>query len=181
MVVIDKLRKSTHFIPVKSTYNVINIAEIFMKEIFRLHGITKMVISDRDFKFTSTFWKELFAGLDTNLNFNTSNHPQIDGQTEWTNHILEDMLWMYVRMKPTKWEEYVHLVEFSYNNGQQTSAKMSPFRELYRRKCTTLISWYNPVDRLMMGLEMLQEIEKMVKRVQKNLKEAKTDRKSTQI
>jgi hypothetical protein len=57
MVVIDKLSKSAHFIPVKSTYKDINIAEIFMKEVFRLHGIPKMVISDRDFKFTSTFWK----------------------------------------------------------------------------------------------------------------------------
>ena len=82
MVVIDKLSKSTHFIPVKSTFKAINIAEIFMKEIFRLHGIPKMVISERDVKCTSTFWKELFAGLNTNLNFNTSYHPQIDGHTE---------------------------------------------------------------------------------------------------
>ena len=79
MVVINKLSKSAHFIPVKSTFKAINIAEIFMKESFRLHGIPKMVISDRDVKFTSTFWKELFAGLNTNLNFSTSYHPQMDG------------------------------------------------------------------------------------------------------
>jgi hypothetical protein len=79
MVVIDKLSKSAHFIPIKSTFKAINIAEIFMKEIFRLHGIPKMVISDRDVKFTSTFWKELFAGLNTNLNFSMSYHPQTDG------------------------------------------------------------------------------------------------------
>jgi hypothetical protein len=63
-----------------------------MKEIFRLHGIPKKVISDRDVKFTSSFWKELFAGLETQLNFSTSYHPQTDGQTERTNHIIEDML-----------------------------------------------------------------------------------------
>jgi hypothetical protein len=57
MLVIDKLSKSAHFIPLKSTFKAINIAEIFMKEIFRLHGIPKTVISDRDVKFTSTFWK----------------------------------------------------------------------------------------------------------------------------
>ena len=79
MVVIDKLRKSAHFIRVKSTYKPINIVEIFMKEIFRLHGIPKMVISDRDVKFTSKFWKELLAGLDANLNFSTNYHPQMDG------------------------------------------------------------------------------------------------------
>ena len=92
MVVIDKLSKSTHFIPVKSTYKEINFAKIFMKENFRLHGIPKMVISDRDVKFTSNFWKELFAGLDTNFNFITSYHPQTDGQTERKNKIIEDML-----------------------------------------------------------------------------------------
>jgi hypothetical protein len=79
MDVIDKLSKSAHFILVKSTFKAINIVEIFMKEIFRLHGIPKMVILDRDVKFTSSFWKELFAGLNTNLNFSTSYHPQIDG------------------------------------------------------------------------------------------------------
>jgi hypothetical protein len=79
MVAIDKLSKYAHFIPLKSTYKDINVAEIFMKKFFRLHGIPKMVISDRDVKFTSTFWKELFAGLNTNLNFSTSYHPQMDG------------------------------------------------------------------------------------------------------
>jgi hypothetical protein len=75
MVVINKLSKSGHFIPIKSTFKAINIPEISMKEIFRLHGIPKMVISDRDIKFTSTFWKELFGGINTNLNFSTSYHP----------------------------------------------------------------------------------------------------------
>jgi hypothetical protein len=79
---------------------------------------------------------------------------------------------MYVRMKPTKWEEYLHLVEFAYNNGYHTSTKMSPFEALYRRKWTTLIRWDNLVDKLMMGPKMVQEMEKMVKRVHKNLKEA---------
>ena len=76
MVVIDKVSKSTHFIPVKSTFKAINIAQIFMKEIFRLHGVPKMVISDREVKFTSSFWKELFTGLNTNLNFSMNYHQQ---------------------------------------------------------------------------------------------------------
>jgi hypothetical protein len=105
MVVIDKLSKSRHFIPVKSTYKVINISEIFMKEIFRLHRIPKMVISDRDVKFTSTFWKELFASLNTNMNFITRYHPKMNRHIERMNQIVEDMLRMYVRNKPTKLEE----------------------------------------------------------------------------
>ena len=82
MVVIDKVSKFAHFTPVKFTYKSINIVEIFMKEMFRLHGIHKMVILDRDVKFTSMFWKELFAGLNTNLNSSTTYHPQTDGQTK---------------------------------------------------------------------------------------------------
>jgi len=79
-----------------------------------------MVISNRDVKFASNFWKELFVVLGTNLNFSASYHPQMDGQIEQTNQIVEDILRMYVRTKPTKWEEYLHLVEFAYNNGYQT-------------------------------------------------------------
>jgi hypothetical protein len=80
MVVVDKLSKVAHFIPIKSTYKVVNIAEIFMREIFRLHGMPTTIISDRDPKFTSNFWKGLFEGLGTKLNFSITYHPQIDGQ-----------------------------------------------------------------------------------------------------
>jgi len=89
MVVIDKLSNSTQFILVKSTYNEINIAEIFMKEIVRLHGILNMVISNRDVKFTSNFWKELFAGLGTNLNLSSRYHPHTYGKIELMNQIIK--------------------------------------------------------------------------------------------
>ena len=79
MVVVDKLSKQTHFIPVKTTHKATNIAKIFMKQIFCLHGISKVIISDRDRKFTGNFWKSLFKGLNTTLNFGTSFHSQTDG------------------------------------------------------------------------------------------------------
>ena len=122
-----------------------------MKEIFRLHGIPKVVISDRDVKFTSTFWKALFSGLGTQIQFSTAYHPQTDRQTERVNQVLEDMLRMFVMQQTHKWEDYLHLVEFAYNNGYQTLTKMNPFEVLYDKKCTTLISWDNLVDRLMVG------------------------------
>lgn len=75
MVVVDKLRKYSHFIPVKSTYKAIQIANIFMQTIFRLHRIPKVIISDCDVKFTSAFWKALFGGLGTQLHFSTAYHP----------------------------------------------------------------------------------------------------------
>ena len=107
MVVVDKLTKAAHFIPVKSMYETGDIAKIFMKEIFKLHGLPKAIVSDRDVKFTSNFWKGLFADLGTKLNFSTAYHPHTDGQTERVNQVLEDMLRMYVMDKPTKWEDYL--------------------------------------------------------------------------
>ena len=82
MVVVDRLSKYAHFIHVQSTYKTVQIAEKFMREIFRLHGIPKMVISDRNVKFTSTFWKTLFTGLGTQIKFSIAYHPQTDGQTK---------------------------------------------------------------------------------------------------
>ena len=75
MVIVDKLTKATHFIPVKSMHKTNDIAKIFMKEIFKLHGLSKAIVSDRDVKFTSNFWKGLFADLGTNLNFSTAYDP----------------------------------------------------------------------------------------------------------
>ena len=101
-VVVDKLTKASHFILVKSRYKANAIAKTFMKEIFKLHGLPKAIISDRDVKFTSNFWKGLLADLGTKLKFSIAYHPQIDGQTERVNQVLEDMLRMYAMDKPTK-------------------------------------------------------------------------------
>ena len=79
MVVVDRLTKETKFIPVKSTHKTYDIEKIFMKEIFKLHKFPKAIVFDRDVKFTSNFWKGLFADLGTKLNFNTAYHPQKDG------------------------------------------------------------------------------------------------------
>ena len=98
-----------------------------MKEVVKLHGVPKAIVSDRDPMFTSNFWKGLFKGFGTHLNLSTTYHLESDGKTKRTNKIIEDMLRMYVMDQPSKWEDYIHLVEFAYNNGYQVSLKMSPF------------------------------------------------------
>eukprot|EP00253_Pinus_taeda_P002532 PITA_02532 len=178
MVVVDKLSKAAHFIPVQSTYRAAQIAHVFMQNVFRLHGLPKTIISDRDVKFTSVFWKTLFAELGTQLNFSTAYHPQTDGQTEQVNQVVEDMLRAYVMQQPTRWEEYLHLVEFAYNNGYHTSTQMSPFEVMYGRKCRTPSSWGGPEDKLSLGPDMLKEMEDMVKRVRVNLKTAQDRQKN---
>ena len=73
--------------------------------------------------------------------------------------MLEDMLRMYVIDKPSKLKDYLHLVDFGYNNGHHTSLIMSPFEALYGNGCISLVSWDNPVDRVVLGLDMLKEME----------------------
>jgi hypothetical protein len=121
-------------------------------------------VSDRAPKFTLKFWKGLFKGFRTNLNFSTAYHPESDGKTERVNQVIKYMIRMYVLDKPSKWEDYLHLVEFSYNNGYQASLKMNLFEALYGRKCNTRVSWDNPADSAVVGLELLKEMEeKMLK------------------
>jgi hypothetical protein len=134
MVVVEKITKDAHFIPLKTTHKVADVVDIFIKEVARLHGIPKTIVSDRDPKFTLNFWKGLFKGFGTNMNFSTAYHLDSDGQIERVNRVIEDMLRMYVMNKPSKWEDYLHLVEFAYNNGYQALVKMSPFEALYGRR-----------------------------------------------
>jgi hypothetical protein len=82
------------------------------------------------------------------------------------------MLRIYVMDKPYKWEDYLCLVEFAYNNGYQYSLRMIPFEVLYGRKCYTLVSWDNPIDRVVLGLELLKDMEDQVVKIKQNLKAA---------
>ena len=108
------------------------------------------------------------------LNFSTTYHPQ----TKRVNQIVEDMLRMYVMNDPTKWEDYLHLAEFSYNIRYQDFTNMSPFEVLYGRKCRTLVTWDSLVDRLMLGPDLLLDLEQLVTKVEGNLKEAQDRQKS---
>ena len=89
---VDQFTKSTHFLPVRTDYSLDKLAKIYIKEIVWLHGIPVSIISDRDPRFTSRFWGKLQEALDTRLNFNTTFHPQTDGQSEGVIQVLEDML-----------------------------------------------------------------------------------------
>jgi transposase InsO family protein len=149
-----------------------------MREIARLHGISKEIVSDRDIKFTSNLWRGLFKRFGTNLNFSTTYHPQSYGKTKRVNQVIEDMLRMVVMDKPSKWEDYLHLVEFTYNNGYQASLKMSPFEALCGRKCNTPVSWDNPTDKVVLGPEFLKDMEDQMVRIKQNLKLAQDRQKN---
>jgi hypothetical protein len=118
------------------------------------------------------------VGCETKLLFSTAHHPQTDGQTERVNRILEDMLRMHVMHQPQKWEEYLPLVEFAYNNGYEESLKIIPFEALYGRQCKIPISWSNPVDRVTIEPDMLKEMEQKLIQIKKKLKISQDRQKS---
>jgi IS30 family transposase len=140
-VVVDRLPKATHFILVKTTYNIAVLAELYMSRIMCLHGIPKKIISDRGTQFTSHFWQQLNEALGTHLKFSSTYHPQTDGQTERTNQILKDLLRACALQDKLGWDKRLPYVEFSYNNSYQASLKMSPFEALYVRNCRTPMHW----------------------------------------
>jgi hypothetical protein len=134
---VDRLTKVAHFIPVKTTYSGAKLAELYMSRIVRLHGVLKKIVSDRGFQFTSKFWEKHHESMDTKLNFSSAYHPQIDGQTEKTNQILEDMLRACALKYGKSWDKSLSYAEFSYNNSYQGSIKMAPYEALYGWQCRT--------------------------------------------
>ena len=120
-VIVDQMTKSAQFLPVKITNPVKKLAKLYLKEIVRLHGVSVSIVSYRDARFTSMFWKELQAEFGTQLKFRTAAHPQTDGQSEWTIQTLEDILRACVLDFPRSWAEKVPLMEFAYNNSYHQS------------------------------------------------------------
>ena len=155
IVTIDQLTKVEHFSPMRSSYTIDFVANVFMCDIVRLHGIPRKIILDRDPVFTFAFWTSLQHDLGVQLNFSSAYHPETDGQTKRVNQILEDMLRMYLMDRQTHWEDYLYLVEFAYNNGYHSSIGMAPFQALYGRPCRTPLSWDSLEDHILLGPEML--------------------------
>ncbi|MCO5615111.1 hypothetical protein L7F22_069400 [Adiantum nelumboides] len=131
LVIVDRFSKMAHFIPCKKAASAPDIASLFVQHIFRIHGLPRSIISDRDSKFTGHFWTSLFKSLGTNLLFSSAYHPQTDGQTERVNQILEEMLRHYIQNRLASWEEYLPLVEFAYNNAPHSVTGMTPFQAAY--------------------------------------------------
>jgi len=136
-VIVDRLTKTAHFLPVKILYPASTYAKIYFDRILSLHGVPKTIVSDRGTQFVSQFWKCLHKSLGTKLLYSTAYHPQIGGQTERVNQTLEELLRSCALNFPDKWDDCLPLAEFSYNNSYQESIKMAPFEALYGRRCRT--------------------------------------------
>ena len=136
-VIVDRLTKSAHFLPIKKTYSIDRLARLYVNRIVCLPGVPVNIVSDRGATFTSVFWQELHKALGTRLDFSITFHHQTDGQSERTIQTLEDMLRMCVMDFGGQWESYFPLIKFAYDNRYHASIKMAPNEALYGRKCSS--------------------------------------------
>ncbi|KAA0043132.1 ty3-gypsy retrotransposon protein [Cucumis melo var. makuwa] len=153
-VVVDRLTKSAHFILGKSTYTASKWAQLYMSEIVRLHGVPVSIVFDRDARFTSKFWKGLQTAMGTRLDFNTTFHPQTDGQTERLNQVLEDML---------RFSGYIDI---------------APFEALYGKCCRSPVCWGEVGEERLMGPELVQYTNEAIPKIRSRMQTAQSRQKS---
>ncbi|KAL0402639.1 UNVERIFIED_CONTAM: Transposon Ty3-I Gag-Pol polyprotein, partial [Sesamum latifolium] len=177
-VIVDRLTKSAHFLPIRQNDSLDKLAELYVSEIVRLHGIPTSIVSDRDPRFTSHFWGSLHKALGTKLHFSTAFHPQTDGQSERTIQTLEDMMRACVIEFRGNWDDHLPLIEFAYNNSFHSSIGMAPYEALYGRKCRSPICWDIEGLRQLEGPELVQETVDKIQTVKQCLKAAQDRQKS---
>ena len=130
-VVVDRFSKMAHFIPCNKIDDASHVANLFCREILRLHGVPKTIVSDCDVKFLSYFGKTLCAKLGIKLLFSTAYHPQTDGQTEVTNRTLSALLQVLIKKNIKEWEECLPIAEYAYNRARHSTTGKSPFEVVY--------------------------------------------------
>ncbi|GKB14139.1 putative reverse transcriptase domain-containing protein [Tanacetum coccineum] len=177
-VIVDRLTKSAHFLPMREDYKMYRLARLYLNEIVARHGVSILIISDRDSRFTSRFWQSMQEALGTCLDMSTDYHPQIDGQSERTIQTLEDMLRACVLDFRGSWDVYLLLVEFSYNNSYYSSVRCAPFEALYGRKCRSPIMWAEVEEGQLIGPEIVQKTTNKISQIKDRLK-VKRDRKKS--
>ncbi|GJR38491.1 putative reverse transcriptase domain-containing protein [Tanacetum coccineum] len=156
-VIVDRLTKSAHFLPMREDYKMDKLARLYLNEIVVRHGVPISIISDRDIRFTSRFWQTMQEALGTRLDMSVAYHPQTDDQSECTIKTLEDMLRACVLDFGRSWDVHLPLVEFPYNNSYHSSVRCAPFEALYGRKCCSSIMWVKVGEWHLIGPELVQE------------------------
>jgi len=164
-VIVDRLTKSAHFLAMNLRMSMAKLAQLYVKEIVRLHGVPSSIVSDRDPRFISRFWQTLQEALGTKLTMSSAYHPQTDGQSERTIQSLEDLLRTCILDHLGAWDEVLPLIEFTYNNSFHASIGMAPYEALYGRRCRTPLCWYQDGEAVLVGPELLEQTTEKVRMV----------------
>lgn len=169
VVVVDRLTKYCHLGALPAGYTAISVADYFINQIVRLHGLPKTITSDRDKIFMSRFWKEFFTRSGTTLNMSSTYHPETDNQTEITN---EQYLRATVHQNPRSWSEVLPWAELWHNSSYYHSLKTTPFQAVYGRSFPEIIN-YRQGDSMVEAVDVaLTERKRMLAKLQHNLHSA---------
>nr|GFA03902.1 reverse transcriptase domain-containing protein [Tanacetum cinerariifolium] len=177
-VIVDRLAKSAIFTPIRETDPMDTLARICLKEVVTRHGIPVSIISDRDPRFASNFWKSLQNALGTRLDMSIAYHLKTDGQSKRTIQILEDMLHACAIDSGKGWVNHLPLIEFSYNNSYHASIKAAPLKALYGQKCRSPICWTEVREAQILGPELIQETTEKIVQIKQRMQAAPDRQKS---
>lgn len=162
LVVVDRLSKAAHFIALSHPYSALTVAQAFLDNVFKLHGLPRTIVSDRDAVFLSEFWRELFALQGVALNFSSAYHPQSDGQTEVVNRCLETYLCCMCSDRPHLWSKWIPLAEYWYNTNFHTSTQLTPFEAVYGQAPPINLLFLPGESKVAVVARTLQERENMI-------------------
>lgn len=172
IVVVDRLSKYCHLGRLSANYLVTTVAHYFVKQIVRLHGIPKRMVSDCDKIFLSKFWQEIFIKSRTTLNMSTTYHPQTDGQTKIVNKTIEGYLRMTIHDNPRSWVELLPCAELWYNTAFHHSADTSSFKLIYGRSPPILTPYLSGDSRVETVDKELTRREKIIAYLREHLRSA---------
>ncbi|PKU61934.1 putative mitochondrial protein [Dendrobium catenatum] len=169
MVVVDRLSKYSHFIPLRHPFSAPTVASTFIREVVRLHGVPTSIVSDRDKVFLSSFWKEIFKMQGTFLKRSTAYHPQTDGQSEVVNRSVETYLRCFVGERPKQWVKWLPWAEYWYNTCYHTAIQFTPFRILYGRDPPPLVNYQKGTTPVYLVDQYLEERDKVLGELREHL------------
>nr|GEY49154.1 reverse transcriptase domain-containing protein [Tanacetum cinerariifolium] len=172
-VIVDRLTKSTHFLPMKEADSMEKLTRLYLKEVVSRHGVPISIISDRDSRFTTHFWRSLQKALGTQLDMSITHHLQTDGQSERTIQTLEDMLRACVIDFRMRWDRHLPLVKFLYNNNYHTSIEAAPFEALYSQKYRSPVCWTEVKDSQLIGQESIDETTEKIIQIKSQIQAAR--------
>ena len=181
VVFVDRFTKMFHAAPTTKAVTAQKLADIFNEQVFRYHGLPESIVSDRDPKMDSDFWRSVQGLLGTELKMSTAYHPETDGQTERANRTLKEMLRSYVNTTGTNWDSLLTPLEFAYNNSQQASTKQSPFYLSTGIHPRTPVTALRPVNLPPERMDSEQLAQHFVQTFQHNLDSAKVHLRSAQL
>ncbi|MCH86117.1 hypothetical protein A2U01_0006971, partial [Trifolium medium] len=172
LVVVDRLSKYVHFVPLKHPYTAKVIAETFVREVVRLHGIPLSIVSDRDPIFMSNFWKELFKLQGTKLKMSTTYHPETDGQTEVVNRCLETYLRCFITDQPKTWSNWISWAEYWFNTSYHASTGQTPYEVVYGRVPPVITRWVKGETRVEAVQKELEDRDEALRQLREQLQRA---------